>query len=307
MHTLATTAYGRSLELFPEPFAMCLFTTFSSACSNEILKKMPYISNCPITRKWVASPILGLGITWMANQFSFNRDAYLGITTAIAIIGSLYFTKDSQQPEVPFIAKIPDVSKREEDSIQPILPKGLRIDPKLLSQEIITLLSFIQPILKQINTEGLFREPGNKTEVTALIKKLNSSKKSTKPVSMIIKDKGIKTITSALKELLKKYGLLDGIKEKLLNMEEPDVQSLKKTLLELEEEKRERLRILLYCLSEIVANFQRNKMTAENLSSCIGFSLIEANKDPYKALNEVQKVNSITKFLIENYREIFSE
>ena len=306
MHTLATTAYGKSLELFPEPLAMCLFTILSSACSNEILKKIPYISNSPITRKWVASPILGLGVTWMANQFSLNRDTYLGVTTAIAIIGSIgsfYFAKGPQQPEVfPTTEKIPNEDKEEEEPIQSILPKGLYIDPTFLSPEMITLLSFIQPILKQINTKELFREPGNKDKVKALMKKLNSSKKT---VSVIIQGQDIKIIASVFKDFLKKYDLLDGIKEKLLNMEEPDVQLLKEELLKLGEEKREQLRIVLYCLSEIAGNSSVNNMTAKNLSNCIGLSLIYY-EDPAQAFRNAHKVNSITQFLIENYEEIYN-
>ena len=156
-------------------------------------------------------------------------------------------------------------------------------------------------ILKNKDTEGLFRIPGSVSAIKELVKKIKEGQINN------IQGENVHTLAGALKQILKDQSphLLDAVKGDLLNIENPNVNEIQTALNGLKQKDQAILKTLMNFLSEIAAHAENNKMNAANLATCIGPNLLTF-KDGLEQLAMTDKLNTLITYMIQHSAEILN-
>lgn len=164
--------------------------------------------------------------------------------------------------------------------------------------------------LKQnaLSTEGIFRRSASTQVVREVQQKYNIGT----PVDFQQYDDVhltaviLKTFLRELPEPLLTFNLYNYVVGFSSLEPEKKVESTRDTLKTLPEENYEVLRFLIGFLVEVSARSQENKMTNTNLAVVFGPNLLWA-KDVAMTLKAINPINTFTKFLLDNQKELFED
>eukprot|EP01118_Nematostelium_gracile_P017049 TRINITY_DN7171_c0_g2_i1.p1 TRINITY_DN7171_c0_g2~~TRINITY_DN7171_c0_g2_i1.p1 ORF type:complete len:406 (+),score=101.87 TRINITY_DN7171_c0_g2_i1:55-1218(+) len=160
-----------------------------------------------------------------------------------------------------------------------------------------------------LETEGIFRVSGPKTEIEALKKSYEDDKK---PDLMKVDD--VHVITGVLKQFFRElpqplltYELYDSfLKTHEIESHEERARALRPIVQQLPTTNRETLHTLMNFTINVVKYEHKNKMTASNLATVLGPNLIyAAAPDPMTMKMDMEHGNSIVETMIEEVAFIF--
>lgn len=159
-----------------------------------------------------------------------------------------------------------------------------------------------------LSTEGIFRRSASTQVVREVQQKYNIGT----PVNFQQYDDVhltaviLKTFLRELPEPLLTFNLYNYVVGFSSLEPEKKVESTKDTLKTLPEENYEVLRFLIGFLVEVSARSHENKMTNTNLAVVFGPNLLWA-KDVAMTLKAINPINTFTKFLLDNQKELFED
>ncbi|XP_003214641.1 rho GTPase-activating protein 1 isoform X1 [Anolis carolinensis] len=157
-----------------------------------------------------------------------------------------------------------------------------------------------------LTTQGIFRRSANTQTVREVQQKYNMGL----PVDFLQYDDVhlpaviLKTFLRDLPEPLLTFGLYSDVVNFYSVEEEKRVDVVRKTLQTLPEENYQVLSVLVTFLVQVSANSDINKMTNANLAVVFGPNLLWA-KDAAITLKAINPINTFTKFLLDNEKELF--
>ncbi|KAM4617685.1 rho GTPase-activating protein 1 isoform 1-T2 [Discoglossus pictus] len=182
--------------------------------------------------------------------------------------------------------------------------KDKRTENSKVPQVVQETVSYLQD--HAMSTEGIFRRSASTQVVREVQQKYNMGI----PVSFEGYDDVhlpaviLKTFLRELPEPLLTYNLYNYVVGFSSLEEEKRVESSRQTLQTLPEENYEVLRFLITFLVQVSDNSAANKMTTTNLAVVFGPNLLWA-KDAAITLKAINPINTFTKFLLDNQRELF--
>ncbi|XP_069821475.1 rho GTPase-activating protein 1 [Dendropsophus ebraccatus] len=159
-----------------------------------------------------------------------------------------------------------------------------------------------------LSTEGIFRRSASTQVVREVQQKYNIGT----PVNYQQYDDVhltaviLKTFLRELPEPLLTFNLYSYVVGFSSIEQENRVESTRETLKTLPEENYEVLRFLICFLVEVSARSDENKMTNTNLAVVFGPNLLWA-KDVAMTLKAINPINTFTKFLLDNQKELFED
>ncbi|XP_018417641.1 PREDICTED: rho GTPase-activating protein 1 [Nanorana parkeri] len=159
-----------------------------------------------------------------------------------------------------------------------------------------------------LDTEGIFRRSASTQVVREIQQKCNTGT----PISFVeyndvhLTAVILKTFLRELPEPLLTFKLYKYVVDFSSIEPEKQVESTREVLKTLPEENYEVLRFLTEFLVEVSARSSENKMTNTNLAVVFGPNFMWA-KDVAMTLKAINPINTFTKFLLDNQKELFEE